>query len=253
LGAIPAPGVDAERCEAAGVEGAAAGDDGDGVVAGVEGDAPDALQRVEAATGGEVLVVDVGVAHILRGEVGGDERFDDRGDDADQTVSSPLLVSGASVPACYSAPQRGTVAGGGEYCQECREDHARFRVFNPDDGATTLLIVPGDGDGVFDLGDDNVPFTGPRVGLRSVAVLVGSPGRARERCNPDLRPKNHVRRRASVGRACRTAEHSSRSCGIRPSGRVIDDAPAAQGEHKRRCRQRYVLGHVRGRVDAVRS
>ncbi len=91
LGFVPGVGVDVERGEAVGLERVAAGDDVQGVVAGVAGDAPDALQRVEASTGGEVLVGQVGVAYVVHSEVGSDERFDDRAGDADGDVAADAL------------------------------------------------------------------------------------------------------------------------------------------------------------------
>ena len=64
MGVGPAGGVDVERGEDARLERVAAGDELDPAAGGVEGDGVDAAELAQGAGGGEVLVGEVGIAHV---------------------------------------------------------------------------------------------------------------------------------------------------------------------------------------------
>lgn len=88
-GALPGAGVDLECVEDPLLEGGAASDDVDGrAVEGGEGDLADAVEFLERAAWGEVLLVEVGVTYVRLREGLGQECFDDTCEHADGDVAA---------------------------------------------------------------------------------------------------------------------------------------------------------------------
>lgn len=87
VGLVPSRGVDADSGEDAGLQKGGPGRELDSGLLDVEGDGPDAFELAHGPGGREVLVCEVGVAHVGLGQRPGHERFDDGGVDAHRDMA----------------------------------------------------------------------------------------------------------------------------------------------------------------------